>query len=102
MNEVQKRFKRDLPELDPETDMSVTDSEYRKSQRKSETLEGLLQKHPLAKSATLEEWLTLLRHKQVIAPDPKHCSQWGQYAAVAHAALPSAVCCCETVLDLDA
>ena len=31
MNEVQKRFKRNLPELDPETDMSVTDSDYRKS-----------------------------------------------------------------------
>ena len=75
IHEVQKRFKRNLPELDPETDMSVTDSDYRKSQRKSETLEGLLQKHPIAKSATLEERLTLLRHKQVmlpLAPKPKH------------------------------
>ena len=65
MNEVQKRFKRKLPELDPETDMSVTDSDYRKAQRKSETLEGLLSKHPLAGSPTLAERLTLLRHKQV-------------------------------------
>ena len=68
MNEVQKRFKRNLPQLDPETDMSVTDSDYRKSQRKSETLEGLLKKHPLASSATLEERLSLLRHKQVTLP----------------------------------
>lgn len=67
INEVQKRFKRNLPDLDPETDMSVTDSDYRKSQRKSETLEGLLEKHPLASSSTLEERLTLLRHKQVFA-----------------------------------
>ena len=75
MNEVQKRFKRDLPELDPETDMSVTDSDYRKSQRKSETLEGLLQKHPIAKSATLEERLALLRHKQVILPWHQTCTK---------------------------
>lgn len=68
MNEVQKRFKRTLPELDPESDMSVTDSDYRKSQRKSETLEGLLSKHPLASSTTLDERLTLLRHKQVLQP----------------------------------
>ncbi|KAL3145466.1 hypothetical protein ABBQ32_003293 [Trebouxia sp. C0010 RCD-2024] len=67
MNEVQKRFKRTLPELDPESDMSVTDSDYRKSQRKSETLEGLLSKHPLASSTTLDERLTLLRHKQMLA-----------------------------------
>lgn len=69
MNEVQKRFKRTLPELDPETDMSVTDSDYRKSQRKSETLEGLLSKHPLAGSATLGERLILLGHKQVFWPN---------------------------------
>ncbi|DBA84763.1 hypothetical protein WJX77_001199 [Trebouxia sp. C0004] len=67
INEVRKRFKRSLPELDPETDMSVTDSDYRKAQRKSETLEGLLTKHPLAASSTLEERLTLLRHKQMVA-----------------------------------
>jgi type IV pilus biogenesis protein CpaD/CtpE len=67
INEVRKRFKRSLPELDPETDMSVTDSDYRKAQRKSETLEGLLKKHPLAASSTLEERLTLLHHKQVVS-----------------------------------
>jgi len=61
---VRKRFKKDLPELDPETDMSITDGDYRKAQRKTETLEGLLGRHPLAKSATLQERLTLLRHKQ--------------------------------------
>ena len=65
INEVRKRFKRDLPELDPETDMSITDGDYRKAQRKSETLEGLLAKHPLASSPNLQERLTLLRHKQV-------------------------------------
>lgn len=47
--------------------MSVTDSDYRKAQRKSETLESLLKKHPLAASPTLEERLTLLRHKQVLS-----------------------------------
>lgn len=62
---MRKRFKRDLPELDPETDMSITDTDYRKAQRKSETLEGLLKKHPLAASPTLQERLTQLRHKQV-------------------------------------
>ena len=62
---MSKRFKKDLPELDPETDMSVTDADYRKAQRKSETLEGLLAKHPLANSVTLNERLALLRHKQV-------------------------------------
>ncbi len=61
---MRKRFKKDLPELDPETDMSITDGDYRKAQRKTETLEGLLGRHPLAKSATLQERLTLLRHKQ--------------------------------------
>lgn len=62
---MRKRFKRDLPELDPETDMSITDSDYRKAQRKSETLESLIAKHPLAHSSTLQERLTSLRHKQV-------------------------------------
>ena len=76
MNEVQKRFKRNLPELDPETDMSVTDSDYRKSQRKSETLESLLQKHPIAKSSTLGERLTLLRHKQVTLGPGTKPEQW--------------------------
>lgn len=77
IKEVCKRFKKDLPELDPETDMSITDTDYRKAQRKSETLEGLLKKHPLAASTTLQERLTRLRHKQVY-----FCSkQWHHVAA---------------------
>ena len=64
---MHKRFKRSLPELDPETDMSVADGDYRKAQRKAETLEGLLKKHPLAASSSLEERLALLRHKQVLS-----------------------------------
>lgn len=63
--EVKKRFKQGLPELDPEVDMSVKDLDFRKAQRKMETLEGGLAKHPLAKSPTLQSSLTQLRQKRV-------------------------------------
>ena len=39
-----------LAALNPETAMSITDGNYRKAQCKSETLEGLMSKHPLASS----------------------------------------------------
>ena len=51
--------------MDPEVDMSVKDPEFRKAQRKMETLEGGLAKHPLAHSPTLQPRLTQLRHKLV-------------------------------------
>ena len=65
ITEVKKRFKKGLPELDPEVDMSVKDADFRKAQRKMETLEGGLAKHPLAKSPTLQASLGQLRHKLV-------------------------------------
>ena len=64
--EVRKRFRKGLPELDPETDMAVDDSGFRKAQRKMETLEGGLAKHPLASNPSLQPRLLLLRQKQVL------------------------------------
>lgn len=43
----------------------LQDEAFRKLQRKAESLEGLLARHPLAGAASLQERLQRLRRKQV-------------------------------------
>ncbi|GAB4818279.1 hypothetical protein N2152v2_005325 [Parachlorella kessleri] len=66
LSEVGKRFPKGVPVLDPEEDMKIEDDGFRKLQRKAESVEGLLEKHPLAASPTLRDRLRQLRHKQAL------------------------------------
>ncbi|XP_027161319.1 DExH-box ATP-dependent RNA helicase DExH9 isoform X2 [Coffea eugenioides] len=65
VSEVLSRFAKDgLPQLDPEDDMKVQSSSYRKAVRRIEALENLFEKHEIAKSPLIEQKLKLLHTKK--------------------------------------
>ncbi|KAI7836432.1 hypothetical protein COHA_009701 [Chlorella ohadii] len=66
LQEVERRFPKGLPLLDPEEDMKIEDEALRKLQRKLESLEGLLRQHPLARAADLRPRLEALLQKQAL------------------------------------
>ncbi|PRW05917.1 superkiller viralicidic activity 2-like 2 isoform B [Chlorella sorokiniana] len=66
LQEVERRFPKGLPLLDPEEDMKIEDEALRKLQRKLESLEGLLRQHSLARAADLRPRLEALLHKQAL------------------------------------
>ncbi|KAG0569232.1 hypothetical protein KC19_6G075600 [Ceratodon purpureus] len=64
--EVLRRFPEGPQLLDPEDDMEVKDSSYKKAVRRAEAVEALLEKHALADSPTLEPRLRTLEHKEAL------------------------------------
>ncbi|KAI3427412.1 hypothetical protein D9Q98_010327 [Chlorella vulgaris] len=66
LGEVERRFPKGLPQLDPVEDMRIEDEGLRKLLRKAEGVEGLLSKHPLARSPTLAHRLDVLLQKQAL------------------------------------
>ncbi|GER54977.1 helicase [Striga asiatica] len=63
--EVLNRFaKEGMPRLDPEDDMKVQNSSYRKASRRIEALENLFEKHEVAKSPLIEQKLNVLHTKK--------------------------------------
>ncbi|XP_059648304.1 DExH-box ATP-dependent RNA helicase DExH9 [Cornus florida] len=65
VSEVLSRFaKEGMPLLDPEEDMKVQSSSYRKAVRRIEALENLFEKHEVAKSLLIEEKLKVLHMKK--------------------------------------
>lgn len=68
VSEVLSRFSKDgVPLLDPEEDMKVQSSSYRKAVRRIEALESLFGKHEVAKSPLIKEKLKTLHQKQELA-----------------------------------
>lgn len=65
VSEVLNRFvKEGTPLLDPEDDMKVQSSSYRKAARRIEMLENLFEKHEIAKSPLVEQRLKVLHSKK--------------------------------------
>lgn len=65
VSEVLNRFvKEGMPLLDPEDDMKVQSSSYRKAARRIEMLENLFEKHEIAKSPLIEQKLKVLHTKK--------------------------------------
>ncbi|KAH9318432.1 hypothetical protein KI387_020201, partial [Taxus chinensis] len=64
IEEVLKRFPDGVPLLDPEDDMQVQSSSYKKAVRRVETLEGLLTTHVVSKSPILQKRLKVLHKKE--------------------------------------
>ncbi|EYU33293.1 hypothetical protein ABFS82_14G086200 [Erythranthe guttata] len=65
ISEVLTRFaKEGMPRLDPEDDMKVQSSSYRKASRRIEALESLFEKHEIAKSPLIEQKLKVLHSKK--------------------------------------
>ncbi|XP_034688004.1 DExH-box ATP-dependent RNA helicase DExH9 isoform X1 [Vitis riparia] len=65
VSEVLSRFaKEGMPLLDPEEDMKVQSSQYRKAVRRIEALESLFDKHEVAKSPLIEQKLKALHMKK--------------------------------------
>lgn len=65
VSEVLSRFaKEGMPLLDPEEDMKVQSSSYRKAVRRIEALESLFEKHEIAKSPLIEQKLKVLHMKK--------------------------------------
>ncbi|KAL6513217.1 Exosome RNA helicase MTR4 [Orobanche gracilis] len=63
--EVLNRFSKEgMPPLDPEDDMKVQSSSYRKATRRIEALENLFEKHEIAKSPLIEQKLKVLYKKK--------------------------------------
>ncbi|KAK9750052.1 hypothetical protein RND81_02G169900 [Saponaria officinalis] len=68
VSEVLSRFSKEgVPLLDPEEDMKVQNSSYRKAVRRIEALESLFDKHEVAKSPLIEQKLKMLHKKQELA-----------------------------------
>ncbi|KAH9619824.1 hypothetical protein KSS87_018843, partial [Heliosperma pusillum] len=68
VSEVLSRFSKEgVPLLDPEEDMKVQSSSYRKAVRRIEALESLFDKHEVAKSPLIEQKLQMLHKKQELA-----------------------------------
>ncbi|EPS69767.1 hypothetical protein M569_04995 [Genlisea aurea] len=61
---VKKFCKEGVPLLDPEEDMKVQSSSYKKASRRVEALENLFEKHEIAKSPLIEEKLKLVHAKK--------------------------------------
>nr|KYP65058.1 Superkiller viralicidic activity 2-like 2 [Cajanus cajan] len=53
-----------LPLLDPEEDMKIQSSSYKKASRRIEALESLFEKHEIAKSPLIKQKLKVLQRKQ--------------------------------------
>lgn len=65
VSEVLSRFAKDgIPLLDPEEDMKVQSSSYKKAIRRIEALETLFEKHEVSKSPLIEQKLKVLHMKQ--------------------------------------
>ncbi|KAL0538167.1 hypothetical protein IC582_027169 [Cucumis melo] len=64
ISEVLSRFPKGVPLLDPEEDMKIQSSSYRKAVRRTEALESLFDKHEVARSTLVEEKLKALHLKQ--------------------------------------
>lgn len=65
VSEVLSRFSKEgMPLLDPEEDMKVQSSSYRKLVRRIEALENLFDKHEIAKSPLIEQKLKVLHKKK--------------------------------------
>eukprot|EP00899_Mesostigma_viride_P016139 jgi/Mesvir1/24526/Mv21867-RA.1 len=62
--EVQRRFPKGLPLLDPGEDMGVKDDGLRKLSRRIESVEGMLEGHALAGEPGLGDRLRMMRRKQ--------------------------------------
>lgn len=68
VSEVLSRFSMEgVPLLDPEEDMKVQSSSFRKAVRRIEALESLFDKHEVAKSPLIKEKLQTLHKKQELA-----------------------------------
>lgn len=65
--EVIKRFPDGIPLLDPEEDMKIDSSQFRKLVRRIEALEGMLEKHPLASSPKLPVQLAAFSRRRELA-----------------------------------
>ncbi|KAM3196843.1 hypothetical protein ACQJBY_072502 [Aegilops geniculata] len=67
VDEVLSRFAKDgVPLLDPEEDMDVKSSSYRKAARRIEALESLFEKHDIRNAPHIQQKLKLLHVKQEI------------------------------------
>ncbi|KAM7478206.1 hypothetical protein LguiA_026419 [Lonicera macranthoides] len=65
VSEVLSRFSKEgMPLLDPEEDMKIQSSSYRKTVRRIEALENLFEKHEIAKSPLIEQKLKVLHKKK--------------------------------------
>ncbi|RDX63204.1 DExH-box ATP-dependent RNA helicase DExH9, partial [Mucuna pruriens] len=63
--ETLSRFgEKGLPLLDPEEDMKIQSSSYKKASRRIEALESLFEKHEIAKSPLIKQKLKVLQRKQ--------------------------------------
>ncbi|XP_061367617.1 DExH-box ATP-dependent RNA helicase DExH9 [Gastrolobium bilobum] len=63
--ETLSRFgEKELPLLDPEEDMKIQSSLYKKTSRRIEALESLFEKHEIAKSPLIKQKLKVLQRKQ--------------------------------------
>ncbi|XP_021910682.1 DExH-box ATP-dependent RNA helicase DExH9-like [Carica papaya] len=63
LSEFLRRHPRGLP-MDPEGDMKIRSSSYRKAVRRLEALESLFEKHAIAKSPLIEQKLKVLHMKE--------------------------------------
>eukprot|EP00850_Spirogloea_muscicola_P021605 SM000255S08784 [mRNA] locus=s255:18675:24924:- [translate_table: standard] len=75
LEEVQRRFPDGLQLLDPEEDMQVESSSYRKAVRRLETVESTLASHPLAKEDDLDERLEAFTTKEEISQQIKNLTR---------------------------
>ncbi|KAK9287030.1 hypothetical protein L1049_015438 [Liquidambar formosana] len=65
VSEVLSRFaKEGMPLLDPEEDMKIQSSSYKKAVRRIEALESLFEKHEIAKSPLIQQKLKVLHMKK--------------------------------------
>lgn len=63
--EVLSRFSKDgIPRLDPEEDMKIQSSSYKKAVRRIELLESLFEKHDMRNSPLIQQKLKVLHDKQ--------------------------------------
>ncbi|KAG7977675.1 hypothetical protein I3843_05G042100 [Carya illinoinensis] len=68
VSEVISRFaEKGVPLLDPEEDLKIQSSSYRKAARRIEALESLFDKHEIAKSPLIEQKLKVFHMKQELA-----------------------------------
>ncbi|XP_004489138.1 DExH-box ATP-dependent RNA helicase DExH9 [Cicer arietinum] len=66
--ETLSRFRdKGLPLLDPEEDMKIQSSSYKKASRRIEALESLFEKHEIAKSPLIKQKLKVFHRKQEIS-----------------------------------
>lgn len=66
VREILRRFPEGVPMLDPEDDMQVDSSSYKKAVRRLEGIESLIQNNTLVSSSTLEDRLRSYHKKDVL------------------------------------